>query len=444
MAGEWPSIALGKVASVRSGFAFKSADWTDAGVPVVKIGNVKDGRLAMDGCSFVSQATAEEAAEFYLREDDILIAMTGYIGEVARVKAEDLPCLLNQRVGRFSVLDSSVLDDSFLFHFLRHPETRKHIEGLGYGSAQPNVSPSLIHKVETPLPPLNEQQAIACILGSLDDKIELNRRRSRTLEAMARAIFKSWFADFDPVRAKAEGRGQKAEGIPGLKPEIANLFPDRLEDSPLGPIPAGWQVKTVSDCCESITSGGTPSRKRRDLWEGGSIAWFKTGELLDGPLFDSDEHITETGLANSSCKLWNVGTILFALYASPTVGRMGVITRPATSNQAAAGLVPRSEYGLHFLFHALLVARPHLQHIAVGAAQQNINQGVLKSHRLVLPSPPVARAFSRLVEPMFAEQVRCLAESRTLAALRDALLPKLISGESEFPAAGAMAEGVES
>lgn len=186
MMGEYDTVPLGKVASVRSGFAFKSTDWTEAGIPVVKIANVKDGNLVMDGCSFVPRALAESAAEFALQSDDILIAMTGYVGDVALVRNRDLPAVMNQRVGRVSIRDPRQLDKRFLFYLLRDADVRAEIEGLGYGSAQPNVSPTLIHGVQVPLPPLPEQRAIAHILGTLDDKIELNRRMSETLEAMAR------------------------------------------------------------------------------------------------------------------------------------------------------------------------------------------------------------------------------------------------------------------
>ncbi len=239
-AGGWREAALGEVAQVRSGFAFKSKDWTDSGIPVVKIANVKDGNLAMDGCAFVSTQVADSADQFNLNEGDILIALTGYIGEVAMVRSRDLPAVLNQRVGVFSICDTSMLDRGYLFQLLRNPTVREHIEGLGYGSAQPNISPTLIHSVEIPLPPLPEQRAIAHVLGTLDDKIDLNRRMNETLEEMARALFKSWFVDFDPVRAKMEGRWRWGESLPGLPAEYYDLFPDRLVDSELGEIPEGW------------------------------------------------------------------------------------------------------------------------------------------------------------------------------------------------------------
>ena len=238
---EYPAVKLGEVAQVRSGFAFKSSDWTDAGVPVVKIANVKGGRLQMDGCSFVASHVARNAAEASLRVGDILISMTGYVGDVAIVSERDVPAMLNQRVGRFSITDPSRLHPGYLFYVMRSQSVKSEIEQLGYGSAQPNVSPASIQSVVFPLPPLSEQRGIAEILGTLDDKIELNRKMSATLEAIARALFKSWFVDFDPVRAKAEGRD------PGLPAEIAALFPDSFEETAHGQIPSGWRLVSLND-----------------------------------------------------------------------------------------------------------------------------------------------------------------------------------------------------
>ena len=146
-------------------------------------------------------------------------------------------------------------------------------------------------------------------------------------------------------------------------------------------------------------------------------------------MLDSEERISELALNDPSCKLWPAGTILFALYASPTVGRLGVLTRPGTSNEAAAGLIVKPSYGVAFLQRLLLDARPRLQTIAVGAAQQNINLGILKAHRVIVPREELAGAFSHLIAPLDHQQAKRAEHSRTLAALRDAVLPKLISGE---------------
>ncbi len=255
---DFPSIPLGEVATVRSGFAFKSKDWTQSGVPVVKIANVKLGGLDMSGCSFVDESVAASVAEFELHNGDILISMTGYVGQVAAVRSKDLPAILNQRVGRFSIKDTKRLDRLFLYYCVSNPNFRERVEALGYGSAQPNVSPTTIHGLEIPLPAINDQTAIAALLQALEDKIELNRRMNETLEEVARAIFKDWFVDFGPTRAKMEGRE------PYLAPELWAHFPDRLNEETS--LPEDWAFRPVSDFAN--LNGGKQLNKKKIVASG--------------------------------------------------------------------------------------------------------------------------------------------------------------------------------
>jgi len=422
MASDYDSVELGEVASVRSGFAFKSSDWTDSGVPVVKIANVKDGCLVMDGCSFVAPRVAALASEFALQAGDILIAMTGYIGDVALVRERDLPVALNQRVGRFSVRDPHRLDPRFLFYLLRDDDVRKEIEGLGYGSAQPNISPSLIHGIEIPLPPLPEQCAIARILGALDDKIELNRRMNETLEAMARALFKSWFIDFDPVRAKAEGRD------PGLPADIAALFPDSFQDSDLGEIPEGWKVQPFSDIVD-IIGGGTPKTTVPEYW-GGDIPWFS---VVDDPratdvwVVDTEKKITQEGVEMSSTRILPVGTTIIS--ARGTVGKLALVGVPMAMNQSCYGLQGKAEGSSSFTYYSTRRLVAVLQQHAHGSVFDTITRDTLAGVSIPVPPANVAQAFEFRVSPIVEQLRATLFESRTLAALRNTLLPKLLSGE---------------
>jgi len=304
------------------------------------------------------------------------------------------------------------------------------INSMDSGSAIPSTSREAFYRLPVILPSLPEQHAIAHILGTLDDKIECNRRMNETLEAMAQAIFKSWFVDFDPVRAKAEGR-QPA----GMDDETAALFPNEFEVVDGREVPKGWRYLSVESICESIENGGTPKRMERDYWENGVIPWLKTGELIDGPIIDSEEKITVSGLTNSSCKLWKPKTILMALYASPTVGRLGILEIPATANQACSALMARNDFGYLFLYYNLFFSREQFQNISVGAAQQNINQKIVKSHLILIPQPKIAQSFQKYVEFLYNQKLSNIQQSRTLAALRDTLLPKLISGEIRVPEA---------
>ena len=371
------------------------------------------------------------------------------LGSIARVPASITVGRMTQDTVKL-IFKNELIDRSYLYWVLRSPEYREYCRARGMGTT--NLSLSRDDFLSFPVPePTVVRLLIQKSLDAIEERSSLNRRINQTLEAMAQAIFKSWFVDFDPVKAKIAAIEQGQDPLRAAMRAIsgktdaeldqmprehhdqlaatAALFPDAMEDSELGEIPKGWQIGSVDDLCISITSGGTPSRKNAAYWENGIIPWFKTGELHDGPLMDSEEHITEAALEGSSAKLWPAGTILFALYASPTVGRLGVLTQPSTSNQAAAGLVAKQEYGVPFLRRVLLDAREKLQNIAVGAAQQNINQGILKSHQVIVPPFELATAYSKHVAGMDEQQTLLATQSRTLAQLRDTLLPKLLSGE---------------
>jgi len=443
MSSEWSECSLGDLIDIKHGFAF-SGDYISkkqGKFVLVTPGNFEIGGGFKEGSAKYFHGQYPE--EYVFSPGDLVVTMTdlsktadtlGYSAKIPEEKGKTY--LHNQRVGKVSSKSSDAELD-FLYWVMRHTDYRQWVLSTATGSTVRHTSPSRILDYTFLLPPIQEQKAIANILGTLDDKIELNRKTNETLEAMAKALFKSWFVDFDPVRAKAEGRPT------GLPAEISDLFPDSFEDSELGEIPSGWGISCVNDLCEWVSSGGTPSRSRKDFWENGNIPWFKTGELNDAPLLDSAEKINELALGNSSCKYWEAGTILFAIYASPTVGRLGVLTESGTSNQAAAGLKAKGVIGTPFLRRTLLFSRDELQNIAVGAAQQNINVQILKDHKVVAPGIPLATVYSKTISPLDEQQI-CLAKStRELCLLRDALLPKLISGEIRTPDAEKMLEEVE-
>ena len=422
MAGEWKDTSLAEVSDdVAYGYT-ESASAERVGPRFLRITDIQNGVVDWHTVPFCPISEADHQ-RYRLYSGDIVVARTGNsTGENYLFQgAED--AVYASYLIRFRV-NQRVADPAFVWYCMRTQSWQAFINSSKTGSAQAGANAKVLGRFQLALPPLAEQKAIAAVLGALDDKIELNRRMNATLEAMARALFQSWFVDFDPVRAKLDGRKPIA-----LDETTAALFPEHLADSKLGPIPKEWEVKTIESLCDVITSGGTPARMNKAYWELATVPWFKTGELMDGPLIDAEEKISEEGLANSSCKLWPAGTILFALYASPTVGRFGILTKPGTANQAAAALIVKPTYGVPFLMGLLYEARAELQRVAVGAAQQNINQGVLKSHVVVAPPPALAKAYSDRVAPWFEQRIKLAEQSRTLATLRDTLLPKLLSGE---------------
>ena len=430
--GGFDVVPLGDVASVRSGFAFRSSDWADTGIPVVKIANVKHGNLVMDGCSFVSPPVAAAAGEFNLQSADILIAMTGYIGDVAIVRSSDLPAVLNQRVGLFSIRDPSLLENQFLFYLLQHKAIQKQVRELGYGSAQPNVSPSLVHSINIPFPSLPEQRAIAHILGTLDDKIELNRRMNETLVAMARALFKSWFVDFGPTNAKIEGHS------PYLDSETWALFPNRLDKSGT---PEGWEASTIGQEVD-VVGGSTPSTKRPDYW-GGDICWATPKDLSvlrASVLLGTERRITPAGLSKISSGLLPPGTVLLSSRAP--IGYLAVSQVPTAVNQGFVAMVCKRRLSNVFVWLWTQANMEAILQNANGSTFQEISKRNFRPISVTVPSEPVLAAFNSLTQPMLDRTIANEQESRTLAATRDLLLSKLMSGEIRVREADAIVRKV--
>ena len=426
---EWHDAILGDLVNITRGRSYRSAQLQDnEDVALVTLKSFeRGGGYRHDGLKpYVGPYKPEQV----LAPGEMVVAQTDItqnadvIGRPAIVPDgtpyDTLVASLDAAIVRN--IAPSKLDLSYLYYRMFARDYVEHVKNRSTGTTVLHLARDAVPEFELTLPPLPEQRHIAHILGTLDDKIELNRRMNETLDEMARAIFKDWFVDFGPVHAKMEGRA------PYLPDHIWKLFPDSLSDSELGQIPDGWEVGTVKDLCVNIQSGGTPRRMSPEYWNG-DIPWFKTGELLDGPLLDSEEHITEGGLTSSSCKLWPKGTILVALYASPTVGRLGILERPATSNQACSALMPKAEFGTVFSYYTMLFTRHQLRHIASGSAQQNINQSIVKAHNVVIPQSQVVAQFNQTVMPIYDKIVANMHQTVTLSEMRDTLLPKLVSGE---------------
>jgi len=223
----------------------------------------------------------------------------------------------------YYVVPKTKLDMRWLYYAIQHHKLGE----VDDGSPIPSTTRAAVYMLDLDVPPDSEQRAIAHILGTLDDKIELNRRMSETLEAMARAHFKSWFVDFDPVRAKAEGRD------PGLPQPLADLFPARLVDSELGEIPEGWEVKSIGDLAE-VVGGSTPKTDRAEYWEGGTHHWVTPKDLsgLAMPvLLDTERKITDAGLAQIGSGLLPNGTVLLSSRAP--IGYLAIAEVPVAVNQ---------------------------------------------------------------------------------------------------------------
>jgi type I restriction enzyme S subunit len=239
---------------------------------------------------------------------------------------------------------------------------------------------------------------------------------------MARALFQSWFVDFDPVRAKLDGRPPE-----GMDADTAALFPEQLVDSPHGHIPQGWKFGKIQDCCVQIQNGGTPRRNEPRFWDGGNIPWLASGEVRQSIITSTDSFITEEGLAGSSAKWVPAFSTVVALYGA-TAGQVSFTSSRLTTNQAVCALIPKKDFAF-FNYLTMREATAELENKAVGSAQQNISKGIVEETKVVLPPPVLVERFSAAASPLFERWISNLHQSRTLATLRDTLLPKLLSGE---------------
>lgn len=282
--------------------------------------------------------------------------------------------------------------------------------------------------IKIPLPPLPEQKAIARILGTLDDKIELNQKMNQTLEAMARAIFKSWFVDFDPVRAKMEGR-QPA----GMDAATAALFPDSFQDSPLGLIPKGWEVKPLSEITQKIGSGATPRGGKKVYVEEG-VALIRSQNVYDHHFqWNGLVRITDEDAEKLRGVIVEVDDILLNI-TGDSILRTCVVqpsVLPARVNQHVAIIRPIQWLPCRYLH--LYLAQSSMKQILLGfdtgATRKAITKGQLESVEIPIPSQPILSCFKEITDSFFARTNANSAESRTFSTLRNTLLPKLMSGE---------------
>ncbi len=311
------------------------------------------------------------------------------------------------------------------------------LEHMNSDSAVPGLNRDNAHARSISVPPISEQRAIAHILGTLDDKIELNRKQNETLEAMARALFKAWFVDFEPVRAKIEGRWQRGQSLPGLPAHLYDLFPDRLVESELGEVPEGWRHSTIGEEV-TVCGGSTPSTKEAAFWVGGHHCWATPKDLsaLKFPvLLDTDRKITDAGLEKISSGLLPVGTVLLSSRAP--IGYLAITEVPTAINQ---GFIAMKCDGVLPNVFVLAWCRESMDAItgnANGSTFQEISKSNFRPIPVVVPSDPVLDSYRTKADALYRQMAENERESRTLAQLRDTLLPKLISGELRVPDAEA-------
>lgn len=453
MGGEWPVVTFANapfeiIDGDRGTNYPKQTDFGSAGHCLfLNAGNVTSTGFNFTSCAFITKDKDENLRKGKLRREDLVLTTRGTVGNVAYFD-ESVPfdhLRINSGMVILRPVTAEILP-RFLYLFLRSKAFQSQVEFLRTGSAQPQLPIRDINRIKLPLPPLPEQEGIARILGALDDKIELNRKLNATLEAMARALFKSWFVDFDPVRAKAEGRAPS-----GMDAETAKLFPSEFVDSELGPIPKGWRATTlgteVERCGGAVQTGPFGSQLHASDYvpEGVPVVMPKDigGRRVSTA---SIARVREHDALRLSRHRLQPGDVVYSRRGD--VERHALIGARETGWLCGTGclLVRLGPNWASPMFASFALDRPETrawisQH-AIGATMPNLNTGILSAVPLVMPSDDVLRAFARAVDPLQALVVIRDAEAGLLASTRDRLLPPLLSGELSVAHAERQAEAV--
>ena len=422
---EWNKYRVGDIAKVKNGFAFKGKDFISFGVPVIKIKNVKPGKILLNDLSYVSREVADNASKYKINVGDILITMSGnridgspdsWVGKVAMFREEG-EYLLNQRVGIIEI-NSKKIDSIFLSYLLSSIQTQQHfITKANSSGGQANISPDIIHDTEFFAPDLPEQKQIASILRSIDDTIENNQQINKTLEEMAKAIFKEWFVDFN--FPNATGKFQETE---------------------IGKIPVGWKVATFEDFFDAdrglsykgaglAESDATPMHNLNSVLEGGGYKTigikYYNGDYKDKHIVNAGELIVANTEQGHKHLLIGYPAIVPQFY-----GEHGIFSHHIYR------LRPKSNCYLSpdFIFHLLLQTQVRDQVIgfANGTTVNMLKIEGLQKPKFAMPPKELAEKFGEIAKANRLQAEQNIEENQSLINLRDTLLPKLMKGEIEI------------
>lgn len=414
---DWSVKKFSDIAELRHGYQFRDYDFTKSGIKVCKITQIKgEGITDISNCSFIDESRLDKFNKFIIKKGDILIALTGAtIGKIGRFNEDEI-VLQNYRVGNFFPIDDNNLSKEYLYQFLRSNYFYNQILTGQTQSAQQNIGKDDINNMSVILPPLPEQQAIAEILSSLDDKIELNLQTNKTLEEMANTLYKHWFVDFGPFKT------------------------GKFIESELGMIPEGWEVVNIGDYVETL-GGGTPSTTNEEYWVNGDINWYSPTDLTkQKSLFScyTEKKITSLGLSKSSARLFPVYSLLMSSRA--TIGLITINTKEACTNQGFITLLPNKTFSLYQLHSWLLQNMELIISKANGSTFKEISKSNFRELK-ILKAKNIESYITNAKE-IFNLIENNIEENNSLKKIRDYLLPKLISGEIQVKQAAKLAKQV--
>lgn len=434
------------------GSRMKSDAYVESGVPVIRGTNLTGSKKFSGDWVFISEQLAKQLENCCVSNGDLVFPHRGSIGEVGLVDNQFHQYMMSSSLMKLRC-NPNIADSEFIYYFFKSHQGRyellKNASQVGTpGIGQPLTS---LKNIEIKLPSLGEQRKIAKILSDLDDKIHINNQINQTLESIAQALFKSWFVDFDPVRAKiaAKQEGKDAElaamcAISG-KSEIelqqmaeddfaalratAAMFPDGLVESELGEVPKGWEVSTVGEQVQTV-GGGTPSTKNVDFWDDGIHYWTTPKDLsnlTDKILLNTERKITDAGLKKISSGLLPKDTVLMSSRAP--VGYLALSKIEVAINQGYIAILPNMKYSAEYLIQWCEANMAEIKGRASGTTFQEISKKNFREISFVCPDDKVVVSYTKTVKTLYDEITSKAKENQSLINLRDTLLPKLMSGE---------------
>ena len=423
ISGQWPDVVLSNIIDLIGGGTPKRStpEYWNGAIPWL---SVKDFNHDLRHVDISERSITEfgltKSSTTLLPKGHLIISARGTVGAISQLSQ---PMAFNQSCYGIRAKSEYVTND-FLYYLIRHSINK--FKRMTHGAVFDTITRETFQHINVKLPTFPEQRAIAHILGTLDDKIELNRRMNETLEAMARALFKSWFVDFDPVRAKMEGRD------PCLPEHLADLFPDRMEDSELGEIPKGWEAKALGECVNLTMGQSPPGSTYNEQGEG--LPFFQGRSDFGFRYPENRKFCTApTRIADPEDTLVSVRA---------PVGDINMAWERCCIGRGVAALRHKSDT-MSFSYYSTWTIQSVLQEYEhTGTVFGAVNKSQFEALRVIEPNPNIVEAFDSCARPLDARIRSNIAESRALAALRDALLPKLISGDLRVKSTEAFLERV--
>ena len=411
------------------GSQLHNSDYVSIGTPILTVEHIGENRIIHENLPRVSEDDRKRLERYSLKKGDIVFSRVGSVDRRSLVRDEEDGWLFSGRCLRIRA-NPEKLDPVYLSYLMGLPSFKEFIRKIAVGATMPSINTDILSNLPICYPTLEIQHNIANFFSSLDDKIEINRQINKTNEAMARAIFKSWFVDFDPVRAKMEGKP-----LAGMDAEIAALFPSEFDEVEGREVPKGWKIAPLSSIIELI-GGGTPKTSVDDYWNG-SIPWYSVVDAPDESdvfVINTEKSITKIGLENSSTNILPIGSTIIS--ARGTVGKLALVGVPMTMNQSCYGIQGINGYTNYFIYFLLRIVVFDLKRKTHGTVFETITRDTFDTIDIIIPPEKIAQKFDDYVKVFSEKILNNLFESRNLEQIRDLLLPKLISGNIRIPLKG--------